>query len=204
MTSQLLTPANQITILRMAFIPVFVILLLYHHLGWAFFVFLLAGISDGLDGLMARWLQQKTSLGALLDPIADKLLLTTAFVVLSIKDLDLPNLIPLWLTILVLSRDVVLLVSTLVILLITGHRNFPPSIFGKATTLIQIITLTLPLSELSSLSMMLISCCDPESMTTSQVHRPRPHCRGGRGEGILVIKWRIKWMFLTSLHHLAY
>ena len=145
MTSQLLTPANQITILRMAFIPVFVILLLYNHLGWAFFVFLLAGVSDGLDGLMARWLQQKTSLGALLDPIADKLLLTTAFVVLSIKDLELPNLIPLWLTILVLSRDVVLIVSTLVILLITGHRNFPPSIFGKATTLIQIITLTLVL-----------------------------------------------------------
>ena len=71
MSSQLLTPANQITILRMAFIPVFVILLVYNHLGWAFFVFLLAGITDGLDGLMARWLQQKTSLGAMLDPIAD-------------------------------------------------------------------------------------------------------------------------------------
>lgn len=145
MTSQLLTPANQITILRMAFIPVFVILLLYNHLGWAFFVFLLAGVTDGLDGLMARWLQQKTSLGALLDPIADKLLLTTAFVVLSVKDLELPNLIPLWLTILVLSRDVFLVVSTVIILLITGHRNFPPSIFGKTATLIQIVTLTLVL-----------------------------------------------------------
>lgn len=145
MSSQLLTPANQITILRMAFIPVFVILLVYNHLGWAFFVFLLAGITDGLDGLMARWLQQKTSLGAMLDPIADKLLLTSSFVVLSVKDLELPNLLPLWLTILVISRDVFLIASALIILLSTGHRNFPPSIFGKATTLIQIITLTLVL-----------------------------------------------------------
>ena len=84
-------------------------------------------------------------MGALLDPIADKLLLSTAFVVLSIKDLELPNLIPLWLTILILSRDVFLIVSTLIILLITGHRNFPPSIFGKAATLMQIVTLTLVL-----------------------------------------------------------
>ncbi len=145
MPSQLLTPANQITILRMAFIPVFVILLVYNHLGWAFFIFLLAGVTDGLDGLMARWLHQKTSLGTMLDPIADKLLLATSFVVLSVKGLGLPNLLPLWLTILVISRDVFLIVSTLIILLSTGHRNFPPSIFGKATTLVQIITLTLVL-----------------------------------------------------------
>ena len=94
---------------------------------------------------MARWLHQKTSLGAMLDPIADKLLLTTSFVVLSLKDLGLPNLIPLWLTILVISRDVFLIASSLIILLSTGHRNFSPSIFGKATTFIQIITLTLVL-----------------------------------------------------------
>jgi len=145
MSPQILTPANQLTILRMAFIPIFVILLVYNHHGWAFFIFLLAGITDGLDGLMARWLHQKTALGALLDPIADKLLLTTSFVVLSVKDLDFPNSLPLWLAILVISRDVFLIVSALIILVSTEHRHFPPSIFGKAATLIQIITLTLVL-----------------------------------------------------------
>ncbi len=145
MSSRILTPANQLTILRMVFIPIFVILLVYNHLGWAFFIFILAGVTDGLDGLMARWLKQKTSLGAYLDPIADKLLLTTSFVVLSIKGIGLPNLVPLWLTILVISRDVILIASALIIIIITGHRPFPPSIYGKATTCFQILTITLVL-----------------------------------------------------------
>ena len=106
MVSQLLTPANQLTILRMAFIPAFVILVVYNQLGWAFLIFLLAGITDGLDGLIARLLHQKTTLGALLDPIADKLLLTSSFVILSVKDLGLSNILPLWLTITVISRDI--------------------------------------------------------------------------------------------------
>lgn len=141
MSNRVLTPANQLTILRMVFIPVFVILLVYNQLGWAFFVFLLAGVTDGLDGLMARWLEQKTSLGAFLDPIADKLLLTTSFVVLSIRGMGLPNVVPLWLTILVISRDVILISSALVIIITTGHRTFPPSIYGKLTTCLQILTI---------------------------------------------------------------
>lgn len=141
MTYRILTPANQLTILRMVFIPVFAILIVYSHHGWAFFIFLLAGVTDGLDGLMARWLQQKTSLGAYLDPIADKLLLTTSFVVLSIKSLGLPNVVPLWLTILVISRDVILISSALVIIITTNHRTFPPSIYGKMTTCLQIFTI---------------------------------------------------------------
>lgn len=141
MSFQVLTPANQLTILRMIFIPIFVILLVYNHLGWAFAIFILAGITDGLDGLIARWLKQKTSLGAYLDPIADKLLLTTSFVVLSIKGMGLPNLVPLWLTILVISRDVILVSSVLIIVISTGHRTFPPSVYGKATTCLQILTL---------------------------------------------------------------
>ena len=141
MSFQILTPANQLTILRMVFVPVFVILLVYEHLGWAFAIFILAGVTDGLDGLIARLLKQKTSLGAYLDPIADKLLLTTSFVVLSIKSLGLPNTVPLWLTILVISRDVILVVSVLIIVISTGHRNFPPSIYGKAATFFQILTM---------------------------------------------------------------
>jgi cardiolipin synthase len=141
MSLQVLTPANQLTILRMVFIPVFVILLVYDHLGWAFAVFILAGVTDGLDGLIARWFRQKTSLGAYLDPIADKLLLTTSFVVLSIRGMGLPNLLPLWLTILVISRDVIMISSVLIIVITTGHRTFPPSIYGKTTTCLQIVTI---------------------------------------------------------------
>src|SRR5580765_2214592 len=117
MSFQVLTPANQLTILRMVFIPIFVILLVYDYLGWAFAIYILAGVTDGLDGLMARWLKQKTSLGAYLDPIADKLLLTTSFVTLSIKGMGLPNSIPLWLTIIVISRDVILVASVLIIVI---------------------------------------------------------------------------------------
>ena len=145
MATRILTPANQITILRMVFIPIFVILVVYNHLGWAFSIFILAGVTDGLDGLMARLLQQKTSLGAYLDPIADKLLLTSSFVVLSIRGLGLPNVVPLWLTILVISRDVILIASALIIIISTGHRNFSPSIYGKATTCFQILTIVVVL-----------------------------------------------------------
>lgn len=125
----------------MIFIPIFVILLVYDNLGWAFALFILAGVTDGLDGLIARWFRQKTSLGAYLDPIADKLLLTTSFVVLSIKSMGFPNLVPLWLTILVISRDVIMISSVLIIVITTGHRTFPPSVYGKATTCLQILTI---------------------------------------------------------------
>ena len=103
-----LTPANQITLVRMLLIPAFVILVIYGHLGWALLVFAIAGLTDGLDGLIARWSGQKTSLGAWLDPMADKLLLVTTFVVLTLPQIELTNHVPLWLTILVISRDIVI------------------------------------------------------------------------------------------------
>jgi cardiolipin synthase (CMP-forming) len=140
MPNRILTTANQLTLLRMIFIPIFVVLLVYDMPGWAFLVFILAGITDGLDGLIARLFQQKTQLGAYLDPLADKLLLTTSFVALSTKTLGLPITIPLWLTIFVLSRDIVLVASALMIALSTNHRRFRPSIYGKATTFMQILT----------------------------------------------------------------
>jgi len=140
MSNQIMTPANQLTLLRMIFIPIFASLLVYDEVGWAFAVFILAGITDGLDGLIARLLKQKTQLGAYLDPLADKLLLTTSFVFLSIKSIALPIMIPLWLTIFVISRDVLLVASALMIALSTGHRTFKPSLYGKLTTFFQIAT----------------------------------------------------------------
>ncbi len=136
----ILTYANQLTILRMLFIPCFVILLIYGYPKAATILFLLAAVTDGLDGLIARKLQQKTVLGSFLDPMADKLLLTAAFIVLTIPSVPLILHIPTWLTILTISRDVIIAVSVLIIHLQTQHSNFPPSLLGKGTTAVQLLT----------------------------------------------------------------
>jgi cardiolipin synthase (CMP-forming) len=135
-----LTPANQLTLLRMLLIPAFVILVVYGHLGWALAVFVTAGITDGLDGLIARWSGQKTSLGAWLDPAADKLLLVTTFIVLTIPGLGLANPLPIWLTVLIISRDVVIVLTVAIVNLAIGPRTFRPSIFGKIATAVYIVT----------------------------------------------------------------
>jgi cardiolipin synthase len=135
-----LTPANQLTLLRMLLIPAFVILVVYGYSGWALTVFVTAGITDGLDGLIARRSGQKTSLGAWLDPAADKLLLVTTFIVLTLPGLGLVNRIPIWLTVLIISRDVVIVLTVAVVNLAVGPRTFRPSIFGKAATAIYILT----------------------------------------------------------------
>jgi cardiolipin synthase (CMP-forming) len=134
-----LTYANQLTILRMVFVPCFVILLIYGHPKAATLVFLLAGLTDGLDGLLARKLQQKTVLGSFLDPMADKLLLTAAFVTLTIPSLPMPLHIPTWLTVLTISRDVLIALSVLIIHLQTQHSSFPPTLLGKCTTAVQLL-----------------------------------------------------------------
>ena len=135
-----LTPANQLTLLRMLLIPLFVILVVYGHLGWALTVFGLAGITDGLDGLIARRSGQKTTLGAWLDPMADKLLLTTTFVVLTLPNLGLANRLPVWLTVLIISRDVVIVLTVAIVNLAIGRRTFRPSVFGKIATATYILT----------------------------------------------------------------
>lgn len=134
-----LTTANQLTLLRMLLIPAFVILLVYEQAGWALAVFVIAGVTDGLDGWFARRGQQ-TSLGAFLDPMADKLLLVTTFVVLTIPGIGLINRIPLWLTILVISRDVVIVLTVAIVTIAVGRRQFRPSIYGKAATVVYIVT----------------------------------------------------------------
>ena len=137
----ILTYANQLTLLRMVFVPCFVLLLIYGHPKSATVLFLMAGITDGLDGLLARKLQQKTVLGSFLDPMADKLLLTAAFITLSIPSLPLVLHIPTWLTVLTISRDFLIALSVLIIHLQTHHANFPPSWIGKCTTAVQLLTI---------------------------------------------------------------
>src|SRR4029077_20447293 len=134
MTGRIWTVPNQITQLRLGFLPLFLILIVYEQYRWALLILVLAGLSDGIDGLLARTLDQKSAIGAYLDPIADKLLLSSSFVILAME-----KKIAWWLTIMVLSRDILLLTVAAVIILISGYRPFPPSLLGKATTLFQII-----------------------------------------------------------------
>jgi len=136
----LLTYANQLTILRMIFVPCFVLMLIYGYTRAAALVFLIAGVTDALDGLLARRLDQRTSLGSYLDPMADKILLTAAFVTLSIHSVPVVAHIPVWLTVLTISRDVIIALSALIIHLRTGHSEFPPSLLGKGTTTAQLVT----------------------------------------------------------------
>ena len=135
-----LTTANQLTILRMLLIPVFVILLVYGYHGWALLTFMVAGLTDLLDGLIARLAGEKTTLGAWLDPMADKLLLVTMFIVLTLPGIGLANQLPIWFTILVISRDVAIVATVAVVNLAVGPRTFRPSIFGKIATATYILT----------------------------------------------------------------
>src|SRR6188508_3846367 len=129
-----LTAANQLTFVRMLLVPVFALCMLYDMPGWALFTFLAAGVTDLFDGLIARWSGQSTTLGAWLDPMADKLLLATMFVMLTLPDIGSANRLPLWFTILVLSRDIAIVLTVAVVNLAVGPRTFRPSIFGKIAT----------------------------------------------------------------------
>jgi cardiolipin synthase len=127
----------------MVLIPVFVSLLFYQRFVLALAIFVLAGITDGLDGLLARRFDQKSQLGTILDPIADKLMLVTSFVVLSMRAVfpqplppHLP--VPFWVTVAVISRDVFILVGAAAINIVTGFRGFRPSLLGKINTTVQI------------------------------------------------------------------
>src|SRR6267378_4831273 len=131
--SQIFTAPNQLTLLRMIFVPFIVIELVEGRYFWALVLSVIAGFSDGLDGLLARKLHQQTLLGQYLDPIADKLLLSTMFPVLSIL-----HKVPWKFTVLVFSRDISILAASAVLFAIAGLRDFRPSIFGKANTFSQI------------------------------------------------------------------
>ena len=144
MSSRIITLPNVLTIFRMALIPVFVSLLFYQKFVWALGAFVVAGITDGLDGLFARRFHQQSPLGRILDPIADKMMLVTSFVVLSMRAVfpnPLPRHLPVpfWVTITVISRDVFILVGAAAINMVTGFRAFRPSTLGKISTVVQIL-----------------------------------------------------------------
>lgn len=147
MSSRILTVPNLLTVFRMVLIPVFVTLLFYQRFVLALAVFVVAGITDGLDGLLARRFKQQSQLGTILDPIADKLMMVTAFIVLSMRSIfpyPLPSHlpIPVWLTITVISRDVFIIVGAAAINIMTGFRGFRPSLLGKINTTVQIVATT--------------------------------------------------------------
>jgi cardiolipin synthase len=143
MSSRILTVPNLLTVFRMVLIPVFVTLLFYRRFSLALGVFVLAGLTDGLDGLLARRFKQQSQLGTVLDPIADKLMLVTAFIVLSMRSIfpqPLPSHLPVpfWVTVAVISRDVFIIVGAAAINIMTGFRGFRPSWLGKLNTTVQI------------------------------------------------------------------
>lgn len=138
MSSRILTPANQITILRMVFVPVFAILVMERHYNAALVVLGAAAVSDGLDGIVARIFHQESPLGVALDPLADKFLMTTAYLVLAFR-----GALPWWITIMVLSRDAAILITALVIILVAGYRPFHPTFLGKTCTCFQVATVFL-------------------------------------------------------------
>lgn len=140
MTEPIFTIANQLTLLRMLLIPAFVLLVVYGYFGWALVTFVVAGATDAFDGLAARRAGQKTELGAWLDPAADKLLLVTTFIVLTLPNLGLVNRIPVWLTVLIISRDVGIVLTVAIVSLAMGPRTFKPSLLGKGATAFFVLT----------------------------------------------------------------
>jgi len=131
---------NFFSVLRIVSIPFFIILLSYDYHLAAFTIFVLAAITDACDGFFARLLNQKTVLGAYLDPIADKLLLVSSFIALV-----LIGLIPLWLAVLVVSRDVLISIGILILRLTAYQIELKPSILSKCTTFLQILTIGMTL-----------------------------------------------------------
>jgi len=141
-SSKVITLANILTFLRMGLIPVFAILLVYQHQGLALAVFTIAGVTDGIDGFIARRMKQESELGTIIDPIADKLLMTTAFVMLTLPSVmgtarHLP--VPFWVTATVIGRDIGIITVAGAINMMTGFRGFQPSWLGKASTFVQVV-----------------------------------------------------------------
>jgi len=140
-----LTIPNLLSLLRMGLVPFFIISVIDGQPRRALAVFVAAGVTDALDGAIARIYHQQSLLGSYLDPIADKLLLTSAYVMLSIPSLHHGTPIPVWVTVLVIARDVLLIAVALVLYLAVGVKKFPPSVLSKITTVVQVTAVVLVL-----------------------------------------------------------
>lgn len=134
--------ANKITITRIILTPLFIAAVVYGRMNMALILFMLAVISDGLDGFVARSMRQQTAIGTILDPVADKILLISAFICLTLlksipEDLRLPPYVP----IVVISRDAIIVMGSILIHVIKGGVKITPSFWGKFTTFFQMMTI---------------------------------------------------------------
>jgi cardiolipin synthase len=140
--------ANKISIARIIVTPFFIAAIIYSKLDIALFIFILAVISDAADGFIARALKQKTELGTILDPVADKLLLLSAYICLSLAGSIPANLkLPPYVPIIVISRDAIIVLGSVMVHVITGDLKVVPSGIGKITTFFQMITIVLILLQ---------------------------------------------------------
>ena len=180
---QFFYPSNQLTFLRLVSIPFIILAILYGQYRTALILVLIAGLSDGMDGLLARRLGQQTTLGKFLDPIADKLFLNSTFAALGFA-----QQLPLWLVILVLSRDVIIITIALAMLLTSSHKPCPPSSYGKANTATQIATvlltlfmLVLPNNAVTGLQIIAVYCTAALTIASGMQYafRTAEQLRGG-------------------------
>ncbi|MDP8258080.1 MAG: CDP-alcohol phosphatidyltransferase family protein [Candidatus Aadella gelida] len=140
--------ANRLTILRIVLTPVFIMAVLYKRLDVALVIFALAAVTDGLDGYIARMRKEKTKFGAIMDPIADKMLIGSAFVSFSlVKDLPVYLKMPIYVPMIIISRDVIILLGAMIIYLLAGDIKIKPSILGKVTTFFQMLTIIMMLTQ---------------------------------------------------------
>lgn len=139
------TIPNFLSLFRMGLIPLFIIAIIDGESLKALLIFGVAGLTDALDGFIARFWNQESPLGAYLDPIADKLLLTSAYILLSFPNLNPGAQIPLWVTVLVIARDVLMVAVALILYLAAGVRRFPPTLLGKINTVLQVVAVVLVL-----------------------------------------------------------
>ena len=164
---------NFLTLIRILTIPFFLVYLSYHRYGEALIIFIIGGVTDFLDGLTARLMNQQTALGAYLDPIADKLLVITSFIMLGLIDG-----IPEWLAVVVVSRDVLILIGYgIIYLLIEERPPVKPSMIGKWSTMLQLLTLGVSLALLHDETIL-----DPSSL--EYPYRGHSYYDGGIGSAV--------------------
>jgi cardiolipin synthase len=156
------TIPNLLSLLRMALVGPFIVALINGQAKRALLIVVIAGVSDALDGFIARFFNQQSLLGSYLDPLADKLLVTAAYIVLAVPGLSHGGFqIPVWVAVMVIARDVLLVVVALVLYLAAGVRRFPPSLLSKATTVFQfaavvVVLLSAIWRELDNAALMLL------------------------------------------------
>ena len=140
-----ITFATQLTLVRMAALPFLIIAFIYHRTGIVFAIFTFAALTDFFDGLIARHWRQQTTLGAILDPVADKIFLNTCYIMMTYGSEYYAVKIPAWLTVLILGRDFMILLGALFLLLFSAEHDFHPTRLGKLSTVCQAVTIFLAL-----------------------------------------------------------